>query len=173
MTVKMSFLKKIIAVASISADHFIAALMGSMFLVFILQVVFRYFLNLPVGWTVEWVTIAWLWSILFSFAFTIKTDEMIRLDLIYSAVSNRVKRWFDIFTGLTCALIFAWTLPDVWDYVSFMSIERSAYMRIPMNWLFSIYIPFHVAVIFRMLLVAWRGATMRYPSGPSENGNLQ
>ena len=160
----MSFLKKITAAALIGADHFAAALMGSMFFVFILQVIFRYFLNLPVGWTVEWVTIAWLWGILFSFAFIIKTDEMIRLDLIYSAVPDSVKRWFDIFSGLTCALIFVWTLPAAWDYVSFMSIERSAYMRIPMSWLFSIYIPFHIAVIFRMLLVALRGATKRYPS---------
>ncbi len=139
------------------ADHFGAFLLGSMFLVFILQIIFRYFLDLPVGWTVEWVTIAWLWVILFTFAFVIPTGDMIRLDIVYSAVPRSVRRIFDVFAGLACAAIFIWTLPNAWEYVSFMQIERTAYMRIPFSWVFAIYIPFHVAVIFRMLLMAWGG----------------
>ncbi|PHP65902.1 C4-dicarboxylate ABC transporter permease [Zhengella mangrovi] len=140
-------------------EHVTAFLLGSMFVVFILQIVFRYFLDLPVGWTVEWVTIAWLWGILFSFAFVIRTGDMIRLDIVYSAVPRGVRRAFDVFTGLTCAAIFAITLPKAWEYVDFMKIERTAYMRWPFNWVFAIYIPFHVAVIVRMLLVAWGGIT--------------
>ncbi len=153
MDIRHPFLRQILDLP----QHFSALLLASMFAVFILQIVFRYFLSLPVGWTVEWVTIAWLWGILFSFAFVIKTEDMIRLDIVYSLAPDRVRRGFDIFTGLTCAAIFAYTLPHAWDYVDFMQIERTAYLRWPFNWVFGIYIPFHISVIIRMLLVAWRG----------------
>ena len=39
-------------------NHITAALLLSMFVVFIMQIIFRYILGWPVLWTVEWVTIA-------------------------------------------------------------------------------------------------------------------
>ena len=65
----MGFLKKLFGLVRACSDHLIAALMASMFVVFILQVIFRYLLDLPVGWTVEWVTIAWLWGAFVQFRF--------------------------------------------------------------------------------------------------------
>lgn len=138
-------------------NHLTAALLLSMFVVFILQILFRYVLGLPVLWTVEWVTIAWLWGILFSFAFVIKTGDMIRLDILYNSVPRGVRRAFDVFTGVTVAGIFIYTLPHAWDYVTFMEVERTAAFRWRFDLVFAIYIPFHIAVIVRMLLVAWGG----------------
>ena len=141
------------------ANHLTAALLLSMFLVFILQIIFRYVLGWPVLWTVEWVTIAWVWGILFSFAFVIKTSDMIRLDILYNAVPESIQRGMDIFVGLVVAAIFGWTLPHAWDYVTFMGIERTAAFRWRFDVVFAIYIPFHIAVIVRMLLLAWGGIT--------------
>jgi len=138
-------------------SHLTAALLLSMFVVFILQILFRYVFGLPVLWTVEWVTIAWLWGILFSFTFVIRSGDMIRLDIIYNAVPRGWRRAMDIFTGLTTAGVFAYTLPHAWDYVTFMEIERTAAFRWPFDLVFAIYIPFHIAVIVRMLLLAWGG----------------
>ena len=139
------------------ANHITAALMGSMFVVFILQIVFRYVLGWPVLWTVEWVTIAWLWGILFSFTFVIRSGDMIRLDILYNAVPRGARRAMDVVAGLTVAAIFAYTLPHAWDYVTFMGIERTAAFRWPFDLVFAIYIPFHIAVIVRMLLQALGG----------------
>lgn len=138
-------------------SHLTAALLLSMFVVFILQILFRYVFGLPVLWTVEWVTIAWLWGILFSFTFVIRNGDMIRLDILYNAVPPSWRRGMDIFTGLSTAAVFAWTLPHAWDYVTFMGIERTAAFRWPFDLVFAIYIPFHIAVIIRMLIVAWGG----------------
>ena len=138
-------------------NHITAALLLSMFVVFILQSIFRYVLGLPLLWTVEWVTIAWLWGILFSFTFVIKTGDMIRLDILYNAVPDGWRRAMDVVAGLTVAGIFAYTLPHAWDYVTFMKIERTAAFRWPFDLVFAIYIPFHIAVIVRMLLVALGG----------------
>lgn len=143
---------------SLWGNYVTALLLLSMFVVFILQILFRYVLNLPVLWTVEWVTIAWLWGILFSFTFVIKTGDMIRLDILYNAVPHGVQRVMDVLAGLTVAAVFAYTLPHAWDYVTFMKIEVTAAFRWRFDLVFAIYIPFHIAVIVRMLLLALEGA---------------
>jgi C4-dicarboxylate transporter DctQ subunit len=143
------------------AEDILALLLLSMFVTFILQIVFRYLLNLPIGWTVEWVSIAWLWGILFGYAFVVKETEVIRLDVLYSAVPVGMRRVFDVLSGATIAVVFAWTLPATWEFVDFMKIERTAYMRIPFNIVFAVYIPFAIAVILRSLMTAWAGLTGR------------
>ena len=43
------------------------------------------------------------------------------------------------------------SLPAAYDYVSFMKVERSSYLKIRFDWMYSIYIIFAVAVIARYL----------------------
>lgn len=143
------------------AQNFIALVLAALFISFLIQIVFRYLLNLPLGWTVEFVAIAWLWGILFGYAFVLSESEVIRLDILYSAFPAWLCRTLDILTGLACAGIFLWTLPAVWDYVTFMKIEKTAYMKLRFDWVFSIYIPFAIAVVIRSLMQAWRGITGR------------
>ena len=70
-------------------------MLAVMFVVFILQIVFRYVLNLPIGWTHELSVIMWLWLVLFGAAFVVRESEEIRFDLIYGAVgpSGRGASW--------------------------------------------------------------------------------
>jgi len=136
-------------------------MLASMFLTFVIQIVFRYVLNLPLGWTVEYVSIAWTWGILFGYAFVIRDSEIIRLDLLYNSVPHGVQRAMDIFTGLICAGIFAWSLPKAFEFVTFMSIEKTAFMQIRFDYVFSIYVPFAVSVIIRSLFSVWSAAVGR------------
>ena len=63
----------------------------SMFVAFIVQIVFRYLLNFPIGWTSELTVIAWLWLVLWGAAFVVKEREEIRFDLLYGAVGARAR----------------------------------------------------------------------------------
>lgn len=127
-----------------------------MFVTFIIQVAFRYLLNLPLGWTVEYVAITWLWGILFGYAFVLRDAEIIRLDLVHSLVPAPVQRGMDALSGILCAGIFAWSLPKAYEFVTFMAVEKTAFLQLRFDLLFSIYIPFAVAVIVRSLLVVRR-----------------
>lgn len=150
------------------AEEALALILASLFLTFLVQIAFRYFLNLPLGWTVEYVSIAWLWGILFGYAFVTRDNEIIRLDIVYAAMPAGVQRAMDAFTGLTCAAIFLWSLPAVWDYVTFMAVERTAFLRLRFDYVFAIYIPFAVAVSIRCLINVWQavaGTHPRYASG--------
>lgn len=144
------------------AEILLALMLASMFVCFLIQIVFRYVLNLPVGWTIEYVAIAWLWGILFGYAFVVRDEDIIRLDILYGAMPEKAQRFMDVTSGLACAGILAWSLPKAYEYVTFMKIERTAYMRIPFDLVFSIYMPFAVAVIVRSLMTVWGAITGGY-----------
>ena len=48
-------------------------------------------------------------------------------------------------------VLYGMALPATYAYVSFMKVEKSSYLKIPLNWLFFIYVIFCVAVIVRYL----------------------
>src|SRR5664279_2606977 len=66
------------------AENVIAALLATMFVCFIIQIVFRYCLNYPVGWTEEISVLTWLWVVLWGAAFVLSEKEEVRFDIIYS-----------------------------------------------------------------------------------------
>lgn len=146
------------------AENIIALMLAVMFVVFLYQITFRYVLALPVSWTnwtVEFVSITWLWGILFGYAFVVKDADIIRLDIVYNGVPLGVRRAFDVITGLLVAAVLLYTLPKCWDYIDFMWRERTPAMRIRFEYVFSIYIAFAGAVIVRSLLNVWGAITGR------------
>jgi len=153
----MSNLDPIIGWLARRAENILALILATLFGSFLLQIVFRYLLNLPLGWTVEFVSIAWLCGILFGYAFVVREEDVIRLDILYIALPRWARRAMDVVTGSICAGIFIWSLPAVWGYVEFMAIEKTAYMKIPFDYVFAVYIPFMLSVILRCLISVWRG----------------
>ena len=135
------------------AEFVAAMLLAAMFLAFMAQIVFRYLFNFPIGWTSELTVITWLWLVLWGAAFVVTEPEEIRFDLIYSAVSARTRRVMAIVTAVALLLLYGLSLPAVVDYVTFMKVQSTAYLKIRFDWLFSIYLLFAVAVIVRYLWI--------------------
>ena len=140
------------------AENLLAAMLATMFVVFIIQIVFRYLLNLPIGWTHEISVMMWLWMVLFGTAFVVRDSEEIRFDILYSAVGPRTRRAMVLASSLTLVVLFAISLPAVIDYITFMKVEKTAYLKIRFDYLYSIYGIFAVAMIIRQLALAWRAA---------------
>jgi C4-dicarboxylate transporter, DctQ subunit len=135
------------------AENVAAGMLGVMFVAFIVQIVFRYLLNFPIGWTFELTMIAWLWLVLWGAAFVVKESEEIRFDLIYGAAGPRTRRVMGIITGVAIVALYGGSLPATIDYVSFMKVEKTAYLKIRIDYLYSIYVFFAVAVIVRYLVI--------------------
>jgi TRAP-type C4-dicarboxylate transport system permease small subunit len=143
------------------AENISVAWLTLMFATFIIQIFFRYVLNDPVGWSEEVVITSWLWTVLWGAAFIVGESEEIRFDIIYSNISESVRRVFTVITGLALLFFYLVSLPASYRYVSFMKVERSAYLQIPINWLYSVFIIFLVACICRyawLVYRAFRGA---------------
>jgi TRAP-type C4-dicarboxylate transport system permease small subunit len=137
------------------AENIAVALLAVMFGTFILQIVFRYVLNEPLGWSEELIITTWLWTVLWGAAFTLTESEEIRFDILYSQISERTRRVFTVITGLALVLMYGISLPAAYKYVSFMKVEHSAYLRVPLNWMYSVFIVFTVACIVRYAWLTW------------------
>jgi len=150
------FISKTAAWLHRRAEDVMAALLGVMFVAFLLQIVFRYFFSFPVGWTSELTVAAWLWLVLWGSAFVLTEKEEIRFDLAYSAVRPRTRRVMGILTSIALVALYGMSLPAAWSYVTFMKVERSSYLHVRLDWMYSIYLLFAVALIVRYLWILWR-----------------
>jgi C4-dicarboxylate transporter, DctQ subunit len=133
------------------AENIAAGLLAVMFLAFIVQIVFRYFLNLPTGWTSELTVVTWLWLVLWGSAFVLREKEEIRFDLIYGSTRPRVRIAMAIVFSAAIVLLYGASLKASFAYVTFMKVEKSSYLKIRMDWLYSIYLIFLLAIIARYL----------------------
>lgn len=138
------------------AENLLAAMLAVMFGVFIIQIVFRYLINLPIGWTQELSVIMWVWMVLFGTAFVVRDYEEIRFDILYGTVNERTRRIMVVICALAVVILFGISLPAVLDYIGFMKVERTAYLKIRFDWLYSIYGIFAVVTIIRQLWIGYQ-----------------
>src|SRR5688500_1844770 len=135
------------------AENVAAAMLGVMFAAFIIQIVFRYFFNFPIGWTSELTVVMWLWLVLWGAAFVVKESEEIRFDLLSASAGRRTRIALGIVAAVALVILYAGSLPASYKYVTFMAVEKSSYLKVRMDWLFSIYLIFLVAILVRYVWI--------------------
>ncbi len=137
------------------AENVAAAFMAVMFVAFLIQILFRYVLNWRAGWAAELSTVMWIWLVLWGAAFVLRERDEIRFDILFGSVGAGLRRAMMVTTALVLVALYLVSLPAVWDYVTFMKVQRTAYLRIRYDWLYSIYVIFAVAVVARYLWIGW------------------
>jgi C4-dicarboxylate transporter, DctQ subunit len=145
------------------AENVAAMMLAVMFAAFLVQIVFRYVLNFPVGWTSELTVVMWLWLVLWGAAFVVKEREEVRFDLLYGAVGRRGRIAMGIVASVALLVLYTASLKASYAYVTFMKVEKSSYLKIRMDWLFSIFLLFLVAVIVRYVWLLWNLLKGREP----------
>src|SRR6185295_6268537 len=134
---------------------------------FLLQIAFRYLLNRPLGWTDEVTVLCWVWLVLWGAAFILSDKDEIRFDIVYELVPQRTRRAFTVISSLALVVLFVVSLPASWNYVVFMKREKSAYLGMPFDYLYSIYVIFALACIYKHARIAWYA--LRNKGSPEEN----
>jgi len=135
------------------ADNVAVGLLTAIFLSFILQIISRYVIRQPLGWTLEACLLAWLWLVFWSTAFTLKERDHVRFTILYDAASPRTKKIYMVVTAICIAGALAVSLPATFDFVSFMKIEKTSLLKVRFDVVFSIFLIFSVAMISRYV---WR-----------------
>jgi C4-dicarboxylate transporter DctQ subunit len=150
----------------VTAEGVLATLLGVMFAAFTIQIVFRYFFNLPTGWTTELTVVTWLWMVLWGAAFVLKESEEIRIDLVTAMVGRRGRIACALVSGAALIALYGIAFWPSWKYVTFMKVEKSSYLKIPMHWLYSIFLLFLAAVIIRYVWLTWQLLKGKDPGAP-------
>jgi C4-dicarboxylate transporter, DctQ subunit len=146
-----------------AAEGVLVVMMGIMFAAFIAQVVFRYGLGLPLAWSEEICNFLWLWGILWGASFVMRNHEDIRFDMLYNLLPRRVKRAATLLSSGAIVLLLVLSVPKSWSYISFMKVEKSAAMGIPMNLVFGLYMVFVAAMCVRHAGIGWNAWCDRLP----------
>ena len=146
------------------AENVAALLLLAMFLCFILQIITRYVFNYPLGWTDEASVICWIWCTLWGAAFILREKDEVRFDIIYSTASDKARCVFTVITGIATIVLFGIALPAVVAYVTFLKVERTAYLGIRLDYVYSIYVLFSIGVIVRYAALTWRAMRGQPPN---------
>jgi C4-dicarboxylate transporter DctQ subunit len=166
-----SYIRSVAGWVQRRSENVIAALLGVMFVAFIIQIVFRYFLNLPTGWSTELVLVCWLWLVLWGTAFALKEKDEIRFDIFLAAAGPRTRRAMALVISVATVALYGLSLPATYKYVTFMKVEKSSYLNIRLDWLYSVYLIFMVAIILRYLWILWQAVRGEPDSDePAEEG---
>ena len=140
-----------------------AGMFAAMFGAFVIQVVTRYALRSPAGWTLEFATLAYVWVVFFAAAVLLRDREHIAFDMLYHAAPPATRRVLAIAQSAALLLTFLIVLPGTIDYVSFMSRERTWILQIPFSLAFACFLLFVVMVILRSGLRIWRLLGREWP----------
>jgi C4-dicarboxylate transporter DctQ subunit len=145
------------------ADNVLAGLLVAMFLSFMTQIIARYVFNYPLGWTDEVSVLCWIWTVLWGAAFVLRERDEVRFDIFYSALSERARCVLTVITGVAAIVLFGVALPAVVSYVTFLKVEKSAYLGIRLDLLYSIYVVFSLAVVVRYVALVYLALRGRAP----------
>ena len=131
------------------ADAVAAGMLAALFAVFLVQIAARYVLGLSIGWTVELCLSLWVWIVFWGSAFCLRPSDHIRFDILYLSVRRPVQRVFSLVCAVMILAAFVAAYLPTWDYIEFLKIKRSSTMRIPLTYVFVIYMAFMTMMILR------------------------
>ncbi len=129
------------------ADDVGVIMLSLMFLAFVVQITARYVFNYPLGWTLELCLTMWLWTVFWGASFSLRNEDHVRFDMIYLNVSPKAKRWLAAIAAIAIVVTMLVALPRTYDFISFLKIKKSGTLRIPLMYVFSVYLVFMVATI--------------------------
>ncbi len=152
-----------------------AAMMATMFLTFVLQIVVRYSARLeglaqrfPIldpslyGWTLEFCLLLWVWLIFWGNAFVVRHRDHVTFDILFHTVRPSIRRWFIVISGLAIFVALILSIGPTWDKFHILRLKKTATLSavfgdwIRMRDIYSIYIFFLVAVALRYGWSAYR-----------------
>jgi TRAP-type C4-dicarboxylate transport system permease small subunit len=122
-----------------------------MFLVFIIQVFYRYFLNNPLTWPPEIISMTFIWTTVLGACYAQRTGEHVAFSLLYDRASAKVQLAMRLLGNGLIAIIFLIALKPAFDYVTFMSFRSSIVLKIPFSVIYFPFVIFLVLIIGRML----------------------
>lgn len=127
---------------------------------FIWTVVCRYILHDPSTSSEELAVVVYLWVVTLGAALAVRYNEHIAFDLLTSVLSRKPAALLSGLGALVAGVILLATLPYTIDYINFLWREKTAVMRIPLNWLYLCFGIMQGALAVKLLVEALRQAVI-------------
>jgi len=117
----------------------------------------------PIGWTVNLISLLWVWLVFLGCAFVVRERDHVVFDVFTQAMSPRWSLICKIVVALTVLSAMAWSFVPVWEAIfgsRLMDLKKIQTLRIPITgdkiaikWLFAPYVILMVALVVRYIFV--------------------
>lgn len=148
-----------------------------MFVLFVVSVIQRYVLVRPVNWVDESILILFLWSTFLTEALVLSEREQVTFDVVWDMAGPGLRRAIGLLAAGLVALIFGLAAPTIVDYVAFLWREKTNALEWRLDWVYSCFIIYWLAVIVRAIdkllrlgSVDWRAEVQ--DQAPDEKANV-
>ena len=138
------------------ADWIACAMFAAVFVIFNYKIFTRYFEHDEAVWADEVLVILFVWIVFWANAFLLRDQEQISFDLVYRLLPTSGKRVMAVARLALIAGIFAWALPGSLDYIRFLWREHTPVLNLPLDYVYSCFGLFLIAVIVRAVCGAGR-----------------
>ena len=126
-----------------------------LFIVFNLQVFYRYALNQPLTWPPEVISITFLWTTILAASYAQRKNEHVSFSVIYDRVSAQLQFIMRLIANLLVVLAFLLALRPTYSYIMFMSFKKTTVLKIPYSIVFFPMLIFLLLIIGRMLYATY------------------
>ena len=123
-----------------------ATAFAAMFGAFMIQIVSRYVFDMPVSWSLEICSIAYIWIVFWTSDLLVRERQHIIFDVLYLKFPPRWRRWVGVFNTACLGLTFLAGLWVTLDYI-FGQMRKTMILHIPLSWVYSCFAVFMIAVI--------------------------
>ena len=118
-----------------------------MFLVFILQVFFRYVIRHPLTWSMEVVVMGFVWTVVFGACFTMRHRSHVKFTMIYDRLAPRPAAITRILGNIIIAVTFLSLVYASYRYAIFIGFQKTPVFRITLTWIFMPFVYFLCSII--------------------------
>ena len=118
-----------------------------MFVVFVLQIFFRYFLNRPLIWPYEVTIFGFIWTAILGACFARRHGVHVVFGLIYDKMSPKIQLIFRLIANGLIFAAFCVALKPSYEQVMFMAFKKSTVLKIPFHIAFFPYVVFVVLIL--------------------------
>ena len=157
-------------------NFILAATLAIIFITFLAQIFARYAPKLavfipveniafwfasiePIGWTVNLISLLWVWLIFLGCSFVVRERDHVVFDVFTQAMSPRWSFICKIMVALTVVGAMLWSFGPMWDAIfgsRLMDLKKIQTLRIPITgdkiaikWLFAPYVMLMVVLVVR------------------------
>ena len=117
----------------------------------------------PIGWTVNLISLLWVWLIFLGCSFVVRERDHVVFDVFTQAMNPRWDSICKIMVALMVVGAMLWSLGPMWDAIfgsRLMDLKKIQTLRIPITddkipikWLFAPYVMLMLALVVRYIFV--------------------
>jgi TRAP-type C4-dicarboxylate transport system permease small subunit len=113
-----------------------------MFVVFILQIFFRYVLRQPLQWAYEVTVSCYLWLVLLGACYAQRERKHVSFNMLTNKLSSRRRAAVMFLGNLLMLVAFAYAFFPSVDFIIFMNRQRTSVFKVGLDLVYFAYIPF-------------------------------